>query len=179
MISSGPGLTMPVSGRDHSSGPVDAPVTLLQYGDFECPACGAAYPVIKEIQREMGDQLQFVYRNFPLTAVHPHAEAAAEAAEAAAAQGDFWGMHDKLYEHQRNLGNIALRKYAEQLGLDTARFERELTGRAYEARVQEDFMSGVRSGVSGTPTFFVNGSRFTGNWRDGTLLDALWQVAAG
>jgi protein-disulfide isomerase len=88
-------------------------------------------------------------------------------------------MHDKRYEHQRNLGNIALRKYAEQLGLDTARFERELTGRAYEARVQEDFMSGVRSGVSGTPTFFVNGSRFIGSWGDGTLLDALWQVAAG
>lgn len=170
---------MPVTERDHGKGPADAPATLLQYGDYECPYCAAAYPILKQLQRELGDQLRFVYRNFPLTTVHPHAEAAAEAAEAAGAQGKFWEMHDLLYENQRRLGNIALRNYAEQLGLDIDLFERELSGRVYEARVQEDFMSGVHSGVSGTPTFFINGWRYTGTWENGQLLAVLKQVVAG
>lgn len=171
-------LTMPVSARDHSQGPEDAPVTLVEYGDYECPYCGAAYPILKDIQRQLGDQLRFVFRNFPLTSVHPHAEAAAEAAEAAAAQGKFWQMHDLLFEHQRNLGNAALRRYAQELDLDVPRFERELTDHDYEERVQEDFQSGVRSGVGGTPTFFINGWRYSGGWGNGELLDALRQVAA-
>lgn len=179
MNTRGSDLTMPVTERDHGKGPADAPATLLQYGDYECPYCAAAYPILKQLQRELGDQLRFVYRNFPLTTVHPHAEAAAEAAEAAGAQGKFWEMHDLLYENQRRLGNIALRNYAQQLGLDTDLFERELSGRVYEARVQEDFMSGVHSGVSGTPTFFINGWRYTGGWEAGELLDVLRQVVAG
>lgn len=173
----GTDLTMPVSARDHSQGPVDAPVTLVEYGDYECPYCGAAYPIIKEVQKQLGNQLRFVFRNFPLSSVHPHTEAAAEAAEAAGAQGQFWQMHDLLFEHQDQLGNAALRRYAEQLGLDVARFERELTGRDYEERVQEDFQSGVRSGVGGTPTFFINGSRYSGSWDNGELLAVLGQVA--
>ncbi|MDX6500328.1 MAG: hypothetical protein QOG23_3588 [Blastocatellia bacterium] len=172
-ISQGGTLTPPAGKRDHVQGPADAPVTLLEYGDFECSYCGAAYLIVKKIQESMGDQLRFVFRHFPLTQIHPHAEGAAEAAEAAGAQGRFWEMHDLLYENQRALDAMHLLGYAEDLGLDTQRFVRELEERVYQPRVREDFMSGVRSGVNGTPAFFINGVRHDGSWDLVPLLAAL------
>jgi protein-disulfide isomerase len=172
-------LTVPVSeDRDHIQGPADAAVTLVEYGDFECPYCGAAYPIIKEVQARMGDRLRFVFRNFPITTSHAHAEQAAEAAEAAAAQGRFWPMHDLLYENQRRLRDQDLRGYAEQAELDVERFDSELAEHAHAARVHDDFMSGVRSGVNGTPTFFINGVRHDGSYEVEPLLAALEQAAA-
>ena len=172
-------LTVPVDeDRDHIQGPAEAAVTLVEYGDYECPYCGAAYPIVKEVQARMGDRLRFVFRNFPITTSHPHAEQAAESAEAAAAQDRFWEMHDVLYENQRHLEDEDLRTYAEQLGLDVERFGKELAEHAHAARVREDFMSGVRSGVNGTPTFYINGLRHDDSYELETLLDAL-EAAAG
>ena len=171
-------LTMPVAEeRDHIQGSADAAVTLLEYGDYECPYCGAAYPIVKEVQSRMGDRLRFVFRNFPITTSHPHAEQAAEAAEGAAAQGRFWQMHDLLYENQRRLDDPALRTYAETLGLDVEQFDRELTEHVHAARVREDFMSGVRSGVNGTPGFYINGVRHDDSYDAETLLAALERAA--
>jgi protein-disulfide isomerase len=173
-------LALPVDpGRDHTQGPAGAPVTLIEYGDYECPYCGAAYPIVKEIQSRMGDRLQFVFRNFPISTSHPHAEQAAEAAEAAAAQGRFWEMHDVLYENQRRLTDEDLRSYAAQVGLDVDAFDRDLAQHAYAARVHEDFMSGVRSGVNGTPTFYINGERYDDSYQPEILLAALEAAAAG
>jgi protein-disulfide isomerase len=167
-------LTMPVDGdRDHIQGPVDAPLTLVQYGDYECPYCGEAYPIVKEVQARMGERLRFVFRNFPISTSHPHAERAAEAAEAASAQGRFWEMHDTLYEHQRRLRDEDLRGYAEQLELDLDRFDKEMAEHVHAERVHEDFMSGVRSGVNGTPTFYINGVRHDDSYDADILLDAL------
>src|SRR3954451_14867881 len=132
-------LTPPVSARDYSQGPDDAPVTLVEFGDFECPHCGRAYPIIKEVQAALGDQLRFVFRNFPISTSHPHAERAAEAAEAASAQGRFWEMHDTLYEHQRRLRDEDLRSYAEQLELDLDRFDKEMAEHVHVERIHEDF----------------------------------------
>jgi protein-disulfide isomerase len=171
-------LTLPVSeDRDHVQGPADAAVTLVEYGDYECPYCGAAYPIIKEVQERMGDRLRFVFRNFPITTSHPHAEQAAEAAEAAAAQGRFWEMHDLLYENQQRLEDGDLRAYAEQLGLELEPFEQELGEHVHAERVREDFMSGVRSGVNGTPTFYINGLRHDDSYELETLLAALERAA--
>ena len=171
-------LTVPVDvDRDHIQGPADAAVTLLEYGDYECPYCGAAYPIVKEVQARMGDQLRFVFRNFPITNSHPHAEQAAEAAEAAGSQGRFWEMHDTLYENQKRLGDDDLRSYGVRLGLDPESFERDLAEHVYAARVREDFMSGVRSGVNGTPTFYINGVRHDDSYELETLLAALEQAA--
>jgi len=176
----GPELTLPVGeDRDHIQGPVAAPVTLLEYGDYECPYCGAAYPIVKQVQERMGEQLRFVFRNFPLTTSHPHAEQAAEAAESAAAQGRFWEMHDHLFEHQRHLEAEDLHTYARELGLDVDRFDRELAQHAYVARVHEDFLSGVHSGVNGTPSFYINGRRFDSSYDTDTLLAALQRAADG
>jgi protein-disulfide isomerase len=172
-------LTVPVSEqRDHVQGSADAPATLVEYGDYECPYCGASYPIVKEVQAAMGDRLRFVFRNFPISTSHPHAEQAAEAAEAAAAQGRFWEMHDLLYEHQSRLEDQDLRGYAEGLGLDVERFDRELADHVHAARVRDDFMSGVRSGVNGTPTFYVNGVRHDDSYDRDTLLAALQRVDA-
>src|SRR6478609_11366611 len=130
-------LTSPVTeGRDHIQGPADATVTLVEYGDYECPYCGEAFPIVKQIQERMGEQLRFVFRNFPISTAHPHAEHAAEAAEAAATQGKFWPMHDLLYENQQRLEDDDLAGYAEQLGLDVARFQRELAEHAHAQRVR-------------------------------------------
>jgi protein-disulfide isomerase len=170
----GPALTVPVTeGRDHIQGPSSAPVTLVQYGDYECPYCGEAYPIIKEVQARMGERLQFVFRNFPISTSHPHAEQAAEAAEAAAAQDRFWEMHDALYENQSRLTERDLHAYALELELDVEAFDNELAEHVHAARVREDFMSGVRSGVNGTPTFFVNGARHDGPYDLETLLAVL------
>jgi protein-disulfide isomerase len=159
-----PRLTIPVGEHDHRLGPASAPVTLVEYGDYECSFCGQAYPVLKQLVEQFGDRLQFVFRNFPITTSHPHAEVAAEAAEAAAVQGKFWEMHDLLYEHQRTLDPEHIRTLAARLDLDMDRFERDLEQRRFEDRVREDFMGGVRSGVNGTPSFFIDGIRFDGDW---------------
>jgi protein-disulfide isomerase len=166
-------LTRPVSERDHRQGPLTAPATLVEYGDYECPYCGMAHPITKELKRRLGDQLCFVYRHFPLAQVHPHAELAAEAAEAAGAQGKFWQMHDTLFEHQHALDEVHLVRYAAALQLDTGKFRLELAQHLYADRVGEDFMSGVRSGVNGTPTFFINGLRYDGPYDLETILAAI------
>ena len=171
-------LTPPVSADDHSSGPEDAPVTLVEYGDYECPYCGAAHPIVQEIQRSLGPNLRFVFRNFPLAQIHPRAERAAEAAEAAGAQGEFWGMHDLLFENQDALADFDLVRYAAQLHLDGERFEKELFDGVYTPRMRGDFRSGVRSGVNGTPTFFINGARHEASWELPTLLAAVQAAAA-
>jgi protein-disulfide isomerase len=175
----GAALTMPVAeDRDHIQGPAEAAVTLVEYGDYECPYCGAAYPIVKEIQSRLGERLRFVFRNFPITTSHPHAEQAAETAEAAAAQGRFWQMHDVLYENQKRLRDPDLRGYAESLGLDVERFDKDLAEHVHAARVREDFMSGVRSGVNGTPTFYINGARHDDSYDLATMLAALERAAA-
>jgi protein-disulfide isomerase len=172
-------LTLPVSeDRDHIQGPAEAAVTLVEYGDYECPYCGAAYPIIKEVQERMGEGLRFVFRNFPITTSHPHAELAAEAAEAAAAQDRFWEMHDLLYENQQRLGEEDLHAYADQLGLELEPFDQELAEHVHAERVHEDFMSGVRSGVNGTPTFYINGLRHDDPYDLETLLAALERAAS-
>jgi protein-disulfide isomerase len=166
-------LVLSVSEPYHSQGLANAPVTLVEYGDFECPYCGEAYPIVQEVQRRLGERLRFVFRNFPLTQVHPHAEHAAEAAEAAAAQANFWPMHDTIFEHQRHLEDGDLMHYARDLGLDTGAFEAEMAACAHSGRVREDFLSGVRSGVNGTPTFFINGLRHDDAYNLDTLLAAV------
>jgi len=172
-----PVLTLPVGSRDHSEGPADAAVTLVEYGDYECPHCGMAYPIIKEVQRRMGKQLRFVFRNFPIPDNHPHAIHAAEAAEAAGAQDRFWPMHDVLYEHQQKLRDRDLVEHAQALGLDAERFQRELVAHVHLPRVQEDVTSGVESGVRGTPTFFINGAKYAASWDADTLTEALTLAA--
>ena len=170
-----PRMELPVNPEhDHIEGPVNASLTLVEYGDYQCPYCGAAYPEVKKVQKELGSELRFVFRNFPLTNIHEHAMNAAETAEAAASQGKFWAMHDFLYEHQGTLGDptIAL-GFAKKLGLDTQRFEREIAQHTYQKRIKDDFMGGVRSGVNGTPTFYVNGIRHDGDAIAKALVEAL------
>lgn len=154
-------LTLPIQDDDHVAGPDTAAITVVSYCDFECPYCGRAYPLIKRLLARLGDRLRFVFRHFPLTHKHPLAQQAAEATEAADAQGQFWAMHDLLFEHQDALEEGDLYIYAESLDLDVGRFERELVGRVHEQRVNRDVWSGRHSGVRGTPTFFINGSRHT------------------
>jgi protein-disulfide isomerase len=176
---SGGRLVIPVGVDDHLTGARDAPVVLVEYGDYECPYCGAAYPIVKKLQRELGGNLALVFRNFPLSEAHPHAEQAAEGAEAAGAQGKFWEMHDLLYEHQDALDPSSLVDYARALGLDGARVSRELADGTWRPRVRGDFRGGVRSGVNGTPTFFVNGDRFDGDWTDERVFVRALRDAAG
>lgn len=166
-------LTLPVGDRDHILGPEDAPVTLVEYGDLECPYCRQVNPVIRELRRRMGGRLRYVFRQFPISSSHPHAQMAAEAAEAAGAQGKFWEMHDYLLEHQGALDEAHLIEYAEELELDVGRFENDLKEHTYADKVREDFKSGVRSGVNGTPTFFINGTRYDGPWDLESLIEAI------
>jgi formate-nitrite transporter family protein len=154
-------LTVPVSSIDHILGPPDAPATLVEYGDFECPNCRAAYPVIRSLIDSLGDRLRFVFRHFPIVLRHDHAQKAAEAVEAAGAQGRFWEMHDILFEHQDDLDRESLIAYARMLNLDVERFSKELLGDVYADRVYADLESGEASGVSWTPTFFVDGARYS------------------
>jgi protein-disulfide isomerase len=158
--------------RDHIRGPVEAPVTVVEYGDFECPYCGLAEPVVRELLREFGD-VRYVWRHLPLTDVHPNARLAAEAAEAAADQGAFWEMHDLLFQHQDALRSDELIRYAEQLGLDVERFTYDLSLRTGAVRIEEDVDSADLSGVSGTPTFFINGRRHYGAYDTATLAAAV------
>jgi len=171
-------LRPPVGPDDHALGDADAPVTLVEYGDYECPHCGAAHPIVKRALRKLGAEVRFVFRNFPLGQIHPHAVEAAEAAEAAGLQGEFWRMHDHLFEHQDALEREDLMGYAKKFGLDSARFARDLDSDAIEDRVRSDFASGARSGVNGTPTFFIDGERFDESWDEDSLVAALRGAAA-
>jgi len=172
-------LLVPVTERDHSLGPSNAPVTLVEYGDFECPFCRRAHPMIQGMRRYMGDNLRFVFRNFPLAEAHPHARHAAESAEAAGAQGKFWEMHDILFQNQDALEDEDLIMYAARIGIDFQRVSQELAAGTYTRKVRDDFRGGVRSGVNGTPTFFINGIRFDGNWSDANeFMQALSDAAS-
>ena len=157
--SSGATLTPPVEKRDHIQGSPSALVTLVEYGDYQCPFCGDTYPIIKKLQKHFGDQLRFAFRNFPLVRIHVYAQRAAEAAEAAGAQGKFWEMHDHLFEHQDALDAENLVRAADALSLDKVKFDRDVAEHVYAARVQQDIQSGIDSGVGGTPTIFINGVR--------------------
>jgi protein-disulfide isomerase len=170
---SSPRLVLAVGPRDHIQGPETASVTLVEYGDYQCPYCGQAYPIVHEIQKQLGGHLRFVFRNFPIGTSHPNAPLAAEAAEAVGAQGKFWEMHDMLYEHQSALDEPNLQGYARKLGADVPKFESDLQHHTFQPRVQEDFMSGVRSGVNGTPTFYINGVRHDDSYEYPVLLRAL------
>ena len=168
---------MPVRTQDHVRGPRNAPVTLVEYGDFECPSCGQAYYVLKEIEAEMRPRLRYVYRPFPLTPAHPHAEAAALASEAAGAQGKFWEMHDLLFDHQDALEDDDLLEGAQSLGLDLTDFETAMRTRAFLPRIRESLLSGRRSGVRATPSFFINGVPHKGLHEYPVLVEALRQAA--
>jgi protein-disulfide isomerase len=169
-------LKVPVGPADHSQGPADAPVTLVEYGDYECPHCGHAYPIIKAVQKKFGKQLRFVFRNFPLREIHPNAEAAAETAEFAATGGKFWDMHDLIFENQNSLSEQMLGDLAHRLTLDRQALRDALRSGTFAERVQEDFSSGVRSGVNGTPTFFINKHRHDGDFELETLLQAIQKI---
>ena len=164
---------LPVIGRDHVQGAAEAPLVLLEYGDYECPFCGSAYPEVKRVQAELGAELRFAFRNFPLGNLHPHARHAAEAAEAAAAHGRFWAMHDLLFENQDALEDDDLTGYAKALQLDPSQLLAEILRGDHTARVLEDFRTGVRGGVNGTPTFFVNGHLYLGPIDADSLIHAL------
>lgn len=155
-----------ISKTDHTQGNENADLVIVEYGDYQCPYCGAAYPVLKELIREFGSQIQFVFRNFPLSEMHPYAKPAAIAAEAAHLQGKFWEMHDAIYENQQHLNESLLIKLAERLELNIPQFEKDLKKAELEEKVDSDFESGVISGVNGTPSFFINGNKFNGGAED-------------
>ena len=167
------GLTAAVSERDHTRGTPTAAVTLVEYGDFECPYCRALAPIVDGLRQRLGDQLRFVFRHFPMTSSHPHAFRAAQAAEAAAAQGKFWEMHDLLFTRQEALEDGHLSAYAAELGLDAQRFRRELEAGDHAERVREDMRSGSASGATGTPTIYLDGVRFDASVSLQALLAAI------
>jgi len=166
-------LKIPVSTKDHFQGDENAPVIVVEYGDYECPHCGHAYPIVKQLQKHFGPQLGFVFRNFPLAEIHPCAESAAEAAEFAAANERFWEMHDSIYENQAALGEPLLLELADMLGLSASALREALNDREFAPRVREDFLGGVRSGVNGTPTFYINGQRHDGPFEFESLAAAI------
>jgi protein-disulfide isomerase len=166
-------LRIPVSVQDHVQGSADAPITLVEYGDYQCPYCFQAHPIVQELQRRMGGQLRVVFRNFPLTEIHHHALHAAIAAESVGAQlgnESYWRMHDAIYDHQQDsrtaLSDDNLARYGASVGAEADRIASDMAGEAFAERIQADFTGGVRSGVNGTPTFFINGTRYDGNWTD-------------
>jgi protein-disulfide isomerase len=168
-------LTEPITERDHIRGPRSATVSLVEYGDFECPYCRAAAPIVAGLQEALGDQLCVVFRHFPLREAHPHAQHAAEVAEAAASHGLFWEMHDSLFAHQDALDDVSLLTYAAEIGLDQDQIERELTSHQHAGRVADDRRTGLASGVNGTPTFYLDGARYDGPL---ALLDMLAAIRA-
>ena len=171
-------LTPPVDDKkDHFKGSADAAVTLVEYGDFECPDCGAVYPTVNELMQRLGDKLRFVYRYYPLVDSHPHAEHAAEVAEGAAAQGKFWEMYDELYQHQRKLDDDSLMQYAQAIGMDTQRLNDDMEKAVYTQRIQDDLESGDKSGVEGTPTFYINGAYYAGAYNVDAMQEALERAA--
>jgi protein-disulfide isomerase len=180
------GLRPPVGPDDHQAGAPDAPVTLVEYGDFQCPWCFRAHPIVVALQEQLGPKLRFVFRNFPLTEIHPNALHAAEAAESVAGRSGadaYWRMHHQLYEHQQDspdaLDDAHLVQYATAAGSDPDQLSRDLESGAYDERIQADFSSGVRSGVNGTPTFFINGTRWDGDWIKRRELAEALERAAG
>lgn len=166
-------LAKPVDLTDHVLGPEHAPVTLVEYGDFQCPYCWAAHFYLKNVLATMGNDVLFVFRHMPLTQIHPMAQLAAEAAETAGAQGKFWPMHDTIYENQDLLSPSLLTRLAHRLGLDMQRFADDVNAHRFVPKVKEDFMSAVRSGAAGTPTFFINGEMYAGSFDDEALIEAL------
>ena len=162
-----------VNSSDHIQGNKNAPIELVEYGDYQCPHCGRAHPIIKSIQEKLGDNLKFVFRNFPLSEIHPNALNAAVAAEAASAQEKFWEMHDIIFENQLHLTDLDLIKYAAKIGLNIEQFETDFETPKFLERVEMDFESGVRSGVNGTPSFFVNGEKYNGDWEEEPFLSYL------
>jgi protein-disulfide isomerase len=166
-------LASPVGARDHVQGPADAPVTMVEYGDYECGPCGAAHASVKAVQERLGDKLRFVFRHLPLEEAHPRAELAAEAAEAAGAQGKFWEMHDLLFAHQDALSPDDLAGYAREAGVDVSRWTAALEQHELAGRVREDLTSAQRSEVEATPTFFINGRRHDGGSDEASLMAAL------
>jgi protein-disulfide isomerase len=166
-------LATAISEEDHAQGPADAAITLVQYGDYECPYTRLSRHSVQQLQRELPDSLRFVFRHFPLEEIHPHARAASAAAEAAARQADFWTMHAYLFEHQQALEDADLRRYAVELGLDADRFDRDRASAEVETRIQRDLASGERSGAEGTPTFYVNGIRHDGGYDLASLRSAI------
>ena len=157
-------LRTPVTDHDHAAGSKNAPLTLVEYGDYQCPHCAAADPVVRAVQKDLGADLRFVFRNFPLAEMHPYAMGAAEVAEAAGMQGKFWEMHDRLYENQDTLDSDNLMEHVRALHLDPAKIREAIRGGKVDERIKADFNGGVRSGVNGTPSFFINGVRFDGDW---------------
>jgi protein-disulfide isomerase len=166
-------LKIAVTSKDHLQGSIDAPVLLVEYGDYECPHCGHAYPIVKKVQRHFGARLGFVFRNFPLNEAHPHAETAAESAEFAGHHQRFWEMHDAIFENQESLSNELLVSLANELGLSADDLLRALESGTYRPHVRDDFSGGVRSGVNGTPTFFINGRRHDGPFEFDDLVTAI------
>jgi protein-disulfide isomerase len=169
-------LTLPVGEQDHCLGAATAPITLVEYGDYQCPNCAQAHSLIQQLQQQLGEQLRFVYRHFPQPDLHPEAQHAAEAAEAANSQGKFWQMHDCLFANQHALHNGYLVDYATTIGLDVMQFLREMTGDVHVDRIQQNRDSGIASGVIHTPTFFINSVRHDGDWRGEGLLIAINQA---
>jgi len=166
-------LSDPVTDKDHASGPADAPFTIVEYGDYECPDCLNAVPIIEQVRRALGDRLRFVFRHFPQSGIHPHASAAAEAAESAGEQGKFWEMHAALFAHQKELGELDLSHLALTLGLEIYKFESGRTSERHRRRIESDYQSGIRSGVKGTPTLFINGVQYTGPVEAQAILDQI------
>jgi protein-disulfide isomerase len=171
-------LTVPVGAGDHLRGPVDAPLTLVEYGDFECPQCRQAAPIVRELERRFAERLRFVFRHFPLTNIHPSAQRAAEAAEWAGAQGSFWPMHDAIYDNGDRLSETRLLDLAASLGGAPASLGEAWRAHSFFPRVKEDFRGGLASGVTGTPAFFINGVRHPGGWDFDSLARALEAAAA-
>jgi protein-disulfide isomerase len=169
-------LQLAVTPEDHAQGSESAPATLVEYCDYECPDCGQAYPIVKQIQKHFGKRLRVVFRNFPLNRIHPHAEGAAEVAEFAGAQGEFWEMHDLLFENQDRLGGMLYVELARELRLPVAALLEALEAGTYRTRVQADSTGGVRSGVHATPTFFVNARRWDGPFEFNDLVLAIDEV---
>jgi protein-disulfide isomerase len=155
-----------VNKTDHAQGNDNADLTIVEYGDYQCPYCGAAYPVLKELMKEFKGQVKFVFRNFPLSEMHPYARPAAIAAEAADLQGKFWEMHDVIYENQQSLNESFLFQLAEKIGLNLSQFKEDIQKTELEKKVDSDFESGIISGVNGTPSFFINGNKFNGGAED-------------
>jgi protein-disulfide isomerase len=177
-------LTLAVNSNDHIYGDINAPLEVVEYGDYECPFCGRAYPIVKSIQEKLGADMKFIFRNFPLRKIHPHAYPAAVATEAAARQGKFWEMHDIIFENQKTLEPENLFAFASQIGLDMERFQKDILDESLYMKARKDFESGMQSGVNRTPTFFVNGKKFNGDWGEGELLRYLecelaWVAVSG
>jgi protein-disulfide isomerase len=166
-------LKVPVNPEDHTQGDAHAGCTVVEYGDYECPHCGRAFPIVQRVQKHFGKRLRFVFRNFPLNEMHPHAESAAESAEFAGGRGKFWEMHDLLFENQDRLDGALFQELAQKLKLAPADLREALEKREYMARVRADFAGGVRSGVNGTPTFFINGQRHDGPFEYQDLVGAI------